>query len=362
MKKFSFPSISSLISKNLIVLFLIGPIFTIAFYFYIYRFFPNTPIYEFFYQRTFIQFITTWLFFSASAILVNIYIYLKGLEREIKILNKTKLSEEKVLKGSFFISKYLREIYYAYIRGEDFGQFRPVLLNQSREIFENKFSEVDKLKYLILLLGFIGTVFGFSKEMIHFKNITQTVHNIDELRTALQSITTSLSTAFDTTLLALGYSVILTFSTYLLSNKKEKFLFSLNNFIEEYINKLTLANKEKNLYTSLTKIGETFLTQFEEKIRNVLENIFNNFESRLYQGASKAINSQLIQWQTNFKIEAEHILKHLAEQNGNLGEMIVNAIKENNEIISKKLNQFSNGHAGKYIIEVKPVRGEENAN
>ncbi|RKY86042.1 hypothetical protein DRQ11_09030 [candidate division KSB1 bacterium] len=339
--------------------FLTGAVCAGIFYVCISMVFPDGYVHEFFYQRSFIQYFTTWLF---SSTLVALFTKYSKLKREFSYLTNSVPGQDETINRKGLLGQCLKEISSAHARGEEVGQLKAVLSKQNREKLEGSFRFIDRLKYLILLLGFIGTVFGFSKEMMDFKEVAQKAQEVEQLRIGLQNLVGSLSTAFDTTLLALGYTVILVLLIYVLRHKEEKLLSALDTVMEQWTEKLLpKSNLEQVWSSSLAKSGETFLTQFEEKMRRITENILENLEAKLHQGTTEAIGERLTQWQGEFKLEADHILEYLVKQNGHFGEMIVEAIKENGELIGKKVEQLSNGRTGRYIIEVRSIGGDENA-
>jgi len=98
---------------------------------------------------------------------------------------------------------------------------------------------LNALRQLIPVLGFLGTVVGLSLGMVQFPDITKTGGNIDALRLVLKDFAASLSVAFDTTLLALGYSVVVVLVSSILRQREESFVSEVDTKARRLINKLS---------------------------------------------------------------------------------------------------------------------------
>ena len=71
----------------------------------------------------------------------------------------------------------------------------------------------------IIALGFIGTVLGLSSAIGNFQGVMGGAKDIDALMGSLGGVTSGLGTSFDTTLLGLIYSMILSFPMSALARK-----------------------------------------------------------------------------------------------------------------------------------------------
>lgn len=98
------------------------------------------------------------------------------------------------------------------------------------------YSLVKVFIWAIPILGFIGTVLGLSEAIGNFQGVMGGVKDIDSLMNSLGGVTSGLGTSFDTTLLGLIYSMILSFPQSSLQKAEED---TLNN-IDAYCNETLL--------------------------------------------------------------------------------------------------------------------------
>jgi len=88
---------------------------------------------------------------------------------------------------------------------------------------------------MIPLLGFIGTVIGLSGAVAGFSDFLGGSTEMSEITGALKEVTSQLGTAFDTTLLALVLSVVLTFPMTLAIRRENETLAEFDSFVDDVI-------------------------------------------------------------------------------------------------------------------------------
>lgn len=120
--------------------------------------------------------------------------------------------------------------------GEVNAQQDPRVLNEllSREDLrwvERGHLVVDSLKGVIPVIGFLGTVIGLSLGMLAFPDVA----NPAKLQTALSEFSLSLSLAFNTTLLALFYTIGLLLLTMVSRESERTFLERLDGMADELV-------------------------------------------------------------------------------------------------------------------------------
>jgi uncharacterized BrkB/YihY/UPF0761 family membrane protein len=93
------------------------------------------------------------------------------------------------------------------------------------------------MKQLIPVLGFFGTVVGLSMGMTKFPQAAAAADSVDKLRMILRDFASSLSVAFDTTLLALVYAIILVVLASVLKQQEEAFVASIDEVARDMITK-----------------------------------------------------------------------------------------------------------------------------
>lgn len=100
---------------------------------------------------------------------------------------------------------------------------------------ESSYGHIRGFVWSIPILGFIGTVLGLSKAIGSFGDMLSAGDSIDNIKMGLQTVTGGLSTAFDTTLLALVSALIVQLLMTMLKKKEESFLDDCNEFCQENI-------------------------------------------------------------------------------------------------------------------------------
>ena len=97
--------------------------------------------------------------------------------------------------------------------------------------------------WAIPVLGFIGTVMGLSQAIGGFTTTLDTGADMTSLRSSLQVVTGGLSTAFDTTLIALVCALALQLVVSFLQSRESEFLDDCNDICHKHVaGKLKLAS------------------------------------------------------------------------------------------------------------------------
>ena len=99
--------------------------------------------------------------------------------------------------------------------------------------------------WAIPVLGFIGTVLGLSVALGSFGDVLSNAGEMSELKTALQSVTGGLSTAFETTLEGLVSALCIQMLMTGMQRKEEQFLDACRDYCQRNIvGRLRLINNE----------------------------------------------------------------------------------------------------------------------
>jgi len=88
---------------------------------------------------------------------------------------------------------------------------------------------------MIPMLGFIGTVLGLGQAVAGFSDFLGGTVALDQIKVALQGVTKNLGTAFDTTLLALVLSVVITIPLTAFIRRENELLSEFDTFIDDLI-------------------------------------------------------------------------------------------------------------------------------
>ncbi|MBF0210316.1 MAG: MotA/TolQ/ExbB proton channel family protein [Desulfamplus sp.] len=108
---------------------------------------------------------------------------------------------------------------------------------------ESSYALVRGFVWAIPVLGFIGTVLGLSEAIGSFGTVLIKNEGLEYLKTSLQQITSGLSVAFDTTLIALIAALFIQLLMIGLKKKEENFLDDCNDYCHaNIISKLRLSN------------------------------------------------------------------------------------------------------------------------
>ncbi|MBF0377216.1 MAG: MotA/TolQ/ExbB proton channel family protein [Desulfamplus sp.] len=107
---------------------------------------------------------------------------------------------------------------------------------------ESSYALVKGFVWAIPVLGFIGTVLGLSQAIGSFGTVLIKNQGLEYLKTSLQEITSGLSVAFDTTLIALVAALCIQLIMIGLKKKEESFLDDCNDYCHaNIISKLRLS-------------------------------------------------------------------------------------------------------------------------
>ena len=128
---------------------------------------------------------------------------------------------------------------------------------KEREYMKGSFSLSRFMVWAIPIMGFIGTVWGISNGIAHFSDAMTSTNSVTDvsamLKESLPLVTSSLATAFDTTLLALLLSIPLMMLMLSLEKEEEAYLINLDEKWFHNIKPLLLQhiNKTENLGSAL---------------------------------------------------------------------------------------------------------------
>lgn len=108
----------------------------------------------------------------------------------------------------------------------------------------SSYTLLNGLVWAIPVLGFIGTVQGLSMAIGKFTQTLQASGDISMIRTSLQGVTTGLATAFETTLIALVFTLILQLWITFTQKREMSFLDECNDYCHSHVvSKLRLIDR-----------------------------------------------------------------------------------------------------------------------
>ena len=116
------------------------------------------------------------------------------------------------------------------------------------DLVASSYTVVNGLVWAIPVLGFIGTVLGLSLAIGRFTATLQAAGDISLIRASLQGVTAGLATAFESTLVALTFTLILQLVITFQQKREMAFLDECNDYCHSHIvSKLRLAEKQQQL-------------------------------------------------------------------------------------------------------------------
>ncbi|MCA9021612.1 MAG: MotA/TolQ/ExbB proton channel family protein, partial [Planctomycetaceae bacterium] len=213
-----------------------------------YALIPYLPVYRSLIDRYFcshpLEYATAGLFFIGMAIIGVKGI---GMLSQKKSLSETKIDWETIGEienlndridvfseqvdslsswiGETYLGKRLKDTV-SYVKGrrsvQDLDEHLKYLAELAAEQMHASYSLIRTITWAVPIIGFLGTVIGIT---IAIANVTP-----DQLDTSLSEVTGGLAVAFDTTALALGLSLILVFSTFIVERMEQKQLEQIELF------------------------------------------------------------------------------------------------------------------------------------
>jgi biopolymer transport protein ExbB/TolQ len=106
----------------------------------------------------------------------------------------------------------------------------------------SSYSLVNGFLWAIPVFGFIGTVLGLSQAIGAFGATLKSAADLSALKTSLQDVTAGLSTAFETTLVALVCALIVQLLLSYIQGREAQFLDDCNDYCHaNIVSKLKLA-------------------------------------------------------------------------------------------------------------------------
>jgi len=299
---------------------------------------PKTSfIYGFLFRAWPIQFLSSWLF------LIGIFYWIQ----RYSVFKKEEEAFQKIILPYFTIDRGMavelirtmpdeykqtltlgrfREILQAFIYGEDIIRLNEELSRRDITEVEQGHLILNSLRNIIPIIGFLGTVIGLSLGMVKFPEVTDPV----VLRTALKGFAASLSVAFDTTLLALGYTILIILLTAFLRQREEALVSKVDERGRILIGKIK---------------AEVTPSILPEKGIEQLPNYH-------------ILNDVLTQWKAEFLLGMKEFLDKLASQNGGFAQEIKEAIKEGSKILSQKFDEIKEEikKPPRYQVVVQPLQ------
>lgn len=275
---------------------------TIVFYFLSGRVAHESYLYGFLYNFLPVQFFNTWLFTIA---LLFVVARTRNHLKESALADQIGISEYEITRRD--AEQMLTKIPADYQDTICYRRFREILsgflssgdiIRLNEELSRRDLSEVERghlilnsMRQIIPVVGFFGTVIGLSKGMAKFPEISSKVGNIADLKDILRGFSADLSVAFDTTLLALGYTIVVIVIASFLKGKEESHVGKIDETSRVLIAKLKI--------TPGSAQGEYAVGDMEKLINSNNEHLF------------KSINAHNEAWSQKFFLRMDELIKSI---------------------------------------------------
>jgi biopolymer transport protein ExbB/TolQ len=307
----------------------------------------SSYMYHFFFRSWYVQATTSWLFFAAMAF-AQFRIY--RLKDERRILSEKVSVEDldrvtpsaaehilKVIPEKYRTSIGFRrvdELLRAYLHGEEVIRLNQELSRRDAEQIEVGHLVLNALRQLIPVLGFLGTVVGLSLGMVRFPELAKSGQSIDALKDILKGFAASLSVAFDTTLLALAYTVVVVLFTSMLRHSEESFVSDVDHKARMLIMKLARIERP-NEPAALSA--------------SPVQASVEDFRVRIEQLFSDHLAHWMKTWQTQVLGTIGESLEKLGVQSADQAAKIGGALSSNGVEMLRKLDEL------KSVLSTPPV-------
>jgi biopolymer transport protein ExbB/TolQ len=240
---------------NALLTFILGVIASVALYVVLIYFFRDTSVGMMFIDRGFTPYVMTVLFFwSVSTFLLK----LSKLRFQRRALKKRVVSSEHDFVLSVHtVDSVLEEIYAQVDDPRQFVVFNRILVALSNlrnlgrvadvdemlrtqaefdeNAMETSYSLVRGFIWAIPVLGFVGTVMGLSQAVGGFGEVLSKTADPSQLAEALKLVTSGLATAFETTLVALLFALVLQITMTFLHKNEEEFLDECSDYCQRQV-------------------------------------------------------------------------------------------------------------------------------
>lgn len=252
---------------------------TVAFY----LFAPTVPGIAPFVKRYFcshpLEYISTAMFFTGMAILVQKFVRLRS-ERRMLALAETAdfqhrvatdsyadreaaltewCAQQKSLKHTELYQRMQGTLHYLTgTRREGLEEHLRYLAELASERLHQTYATLRTITWAIPILGFLGTVIG----------ITMAIANVtpEQLDSSLAEVTGGLAVAFDTTALALGMSIVMVFASFAVERSEQQVLGEVEQFGIEHLLPLFGAPSQTHATEEADSLAAGNLYQVQSEI------------------------------------------------------------------------------------------------
>ena len=240
---------------------------------------------------------STYLFGVGICFLISRYV---NLRRETKVANlidvqsastissdTAKKELERVPTGLRETLAYRRisELLKGYLNGEEVIRLNEELSRRDNDLIDRGHALLDSIRQLIPVIGFLGTVFGLALGMVAFPENMAKAATIDNLRETLRDFASSLSVAFETTVLALVYTIIIILITTVLKEREAGLVSRVDRFARDMVSKFrshhsSMGFSGTTVGSDLESLLNGWLDRWEVLFKRSMEGLAQQLHSR----------------------------------------------------------------------------------
>lgn len=230
--------------------------------------------------------------------------------------------------------------------GKDLADTRAFIETQSEhEAFQlhSSFSTINLIIWTLPILGFIGTVWGIGLAIGPFAVVVQDAAEIDGIKDGLINVIAGLSTAFQTTLLALVASVVVMFPRNAIQKAAETTLARIDKRVNRelfcrFADRVVLDSLEpESLLHAFDEVLNKYQRHWDRQTSNMVSKLAQELGARFQQQLAennKHQNRLAVHFETAVRSTADD-LKHTAASLSQAGQTTISAAAKTTEVLAK---------------------------
>lgn len=319
-------------------LFLCGVALAAGFYGAVWHAGPG-PLYDFFYHRGPMQPLITLFFCFGSALvaagLLRLRTEARALDRLTPLVAAPNIGRDEALAILGRIPAALRrsvagqlhfELLEGYVRGDDVTQMAERAARRGLESFSRGDGGLTAVRQVLPMLGLVGAVVGLSAGMGDFARMSQAAGSLDSLRDTLREFARQLSTAFDTTLAALGFGLLLWTGDLAIQRRAERLCADVARSLRALAGRLQRPAPQEDdtrrvVQEHVAEVGRAVIGQIEDvgrasisHLARATDEMTEALRQRLQSGISEGVRAWSAEWRTELAQASREILGHVAEE------------------------------------------------
>lgn len=361
-------NLSSKIWSHPAAQFLIWVTLVGGFFFCLQRFVNSDHyLYNFFFGSVEIQFISTAVFWLAVVLLFSKH---KALNYELSAVDRLRISalsipQEKAaqLAGALVPPPERRtkvglaayNLCIGFAKGRDGDKSLDSEMSKLRDFIRRNHQFFNVLKQILPLLGFLGTVIGLSAGMVEFGGFSGGETSVDGLRDQLKGFSNELGNAFDTTLLALSYMVILILLGSLVNRREESLLGRIENALRDKVVRrfCDYRSPAQEMAAAMENAAVSIGTRFETVLSQMVTASLSTFEDKMNNGISEVVHRFVGDYQEALSNGTEKVFQRISLENKELGEILSRSLRDSMSEVVQGLHRVETATLRRPRVEIR---------